>query len=68
MSNWVISINTARDACSCNKCHVHNYKSTLGNNDNIVDRLHEVVIGTHVIILCDNCLKELKEAVNSYQF
>lgn len=65
--NQNISIQAARDACSCNACRIRNYESSIGPAEKTTDKLYEVVIGTHVIILCKDCLNTLRQALNSQE-
>lgn len=51
---------------SCNGCLARTYESSIGIKiGHQVDRLWEVVIGSMVVTLCDDCLADLAQQIEA---
>lgn len=51
---------------SCNGCMARTYEPSTGINiGHRVERLWEVVIGSMVVTLCDDCLADLAEKIKA---
>lgn len=54
---------------SCNSCMARTYESSTGIKiGHRVGRLWEVVIGSMVMTLCDDCLADLAEKIEALPF
>lgn len=59
---------THEKIASCNSCYAQTYDSKTGINiGHRVERLWEVVIGSMVVTLCDDCLKDLAAQIKSIE-
>lgn len=72
MKNEQMSLNkfdSQTDVASCHICHACNHKSVLPDapSDRVVDHLYRLKFGQSVVILCDNCLKQLSSMINASQ-
>lgn len=66
MSRIILKEISKKSTRSCNNCSARNYKSTLVNDDKIVDTIYELQVSTMCIALCEDCIKTLYKTVGDF--